>query len=43
MLDPVALDALRSKATALKNELESANRVKMSPGKRIENRNGIGN
>lgn len=38
MLDPLALDTLRSKATALKNELESASRVKTSPGtiRRIE-------
>ena len=33
MLDPQALDALRLKATALKNELESASRVKTSAGR----------
>ena len=32
MLDPLALDALRLKATALKNELESASRIKTSAG-----------
>jgi hypothetical protein len=42
MLDPLALDTLRSKATALKNELESASRVKTSPGTihRIETKFG---